>query len=882
MKQTLPNRHAAAEKLGCLCATCPLKDADAGPILPASLKARRPATLAVVAERPGRSEIEKIRWFAGDSGIFIERVCRRYNIPDGRLHFSNVTLCARKKEPSPADYRKAIECCRPRLVKELKRVRVSQILAYGKWAQWCFTGKAKVSDWMGAQLEPIEEWRDSGVTGVVSTFQPAHVIRPDGRQYQPVTAIHTARAYAFATGKLKAWKWPRIITEPGKEAVAALKKILKQKKPVALDLEDYGDATAPTIMAMGVGTTTLAVSLPCHGYFAKGGEWVAPIEEWPHGNACKRLYRKIVEDPKIKKVYQHGQHDILGLESLGWKPKNYHFDTLIAHAIVAPAMRHKLSLIACIEFHAPRWKDVFAAGTDAKGAEAFKNRRSLELRDYNAKDCIMTVLLYTPLSKRVRDLHRGKEIFAGYMRRANIAISMRRRGIPVDKKRQTYHHKILWRRRGTAKRELQLIAEQFGLHQPFRAIRKRERRDKYVERKREWYKEHKLFNPNANAQVGKLFFDKLHVRVRKYTKTGAASLDKSYLTDLVAHPNILVQTCARALLRFRRYQKLDRTYVSGLPIARDGCVHPTTNVTGAKTQRFSSSDPNMQNVPLPKKKGKRVIAPGLRDMFIAHDGGFMLAADYSQIEVRISALFAQDPKLLEWYARGVDVHRQNAQELFGDAYKRASQAERDNMRYLAKRFIYGLGYGGGAHTIWSTLVIDFPFLTIEAVERIMERWYALHPRIRDWQNSELKFARQHGYTEIPLNEHRIYHIGKPEATKVYNWPIQGSAAHVINEAIERVYAKIGEELVLQVHDELVASTVRPLHVAKVFQKEMPVTLEHEGESVHIPIDIKVGRDYGNCVEVDGMDELERVISIANHPAWKDQAEAELLTMRKAA
>lgn len=850
----LSELHQQAAKLGCQCQECPLRDAGSPPVLATSLKRRKKYKLAIVGEGPGPQEVEKGRFFAGASGEYIERTCNKYGVVRESIHHTNATLCRPGKAFTPKEWTKILNCCKPRLLKELKRVGAPQLLAFGKRALQCTTGKSEISDWMGANLETLPEFEGRKV---VATFHPAHVMRPDGRQYSPMVQIHIGRAWAFAEKKLKPWKWCKIITEPDLEAGKALESILKSKEPVGLDIEDVDGL----MMAVGVANRKVAVSLPFHGYYAKGREWVRPLTEWKWGKRCLSLFKRIVES-NIPKVYQNGIYDIGGFRKLGWNPRNWAFDTLYAHAVVAPAMRHKLSMIACIEFHADRWKDEFAAGTDSKGAEAFRNRRSIELRIYNAKDAYMTVLLYYALKKRIDDFHNGEALLDGYMRRGEIALRMKEVGIKVDRSKFRKHRKVLRRRMYTAHVDLMTVASKFGWNPPFRLRKRGEDLRRYRSRLQQYKAATtNIFNPRAKSSTDKLFFHHLGVQIRSYTKSGKPQLNQKYLTELVTHPNVVVQHAARALLRYRRFQKLLRTYIDGLPLTDEDTVHPTPNVHGAKTFRFSYQDPNMQNIPKPKMKGKKVVAPGLRDIFVAHDKGWIVAGDYSQIELRVLATLAEDKKLIEWYAAGIDVHAKNAQELFG-----LTQTPSKQQRDLAKRFVYGLNYGGSAGTVWSSLVVDFPHLTLMQIERLMERWYALHPAIRRWQNNQLAFVRKNRYSVAPLTDHRVYFIGRPEATKVYNYPIQHTAADIINVALEKVDARIDWEttfLLLQVHDELVLSCgPREADVIEAFNtlhEEMRAVLKINGVEMPCPIDVKIGKDYGSCREVSNVKELRKAM-----------------------
>jgi DNA polymerase-1 len=219
----------------------------------------------------------------------------------------------------------------------------------------------------------------------------------------------------------------------------------------------------------------------------------------------------------------------------------------------------------------------------------------------------------------------------------------------------------------------------------------------------------------------------------------------------------------------------------------------------------------------------------------------IIEADYSQLELRIVALLAGDEELLEWYAQGIDVHLRNAAGLFST--DKPTKKQRD----LAKRFVYGCNYGGEAGTIWASLAPKFPGLTLTDVTRMMTRWKMQRLPITRWQKGLLKNAYRNDYVEAPLSGRREYFHGQPEVTKILNYPIQATAADVIDAALPKVWhslRQIQSWVLFQVHDSLVAETPHVEECKKRMARHMTKTVRLNGRACKFPIDFKVGKSWG--------------------------------------
>jgi DNA polymerase-1 len=308
------------------------------------------------------------------------------------------------------------------------------------------------------------------------------------------------------------------------------------------------------------------------------------------------------------------------------------------------------------------------------------------------------------------------------------------------------------------------------------------------------------FNINSTPQLRTVLFDRLHLPVQKRTKTGA-STDVEVLEQLAA----MGHEVPRLMIEYRELSKLKSTYVDALPgyvRAETGRVHSSFNQTGAATGRLSSSDPNLQNIPVRTPRGGEI-----RRAFVAPPGHLLLTADYSQVELRLLAHLSGDPAFVAAFERGGDIHRQTAAAIFGVA----EPAVTPEMRARAKTINFATIYGQGPFALSRQLGI-----TQDQAKAFIKQYFERFAGVRAWLDRTVEEARQRGFVETLFGRRRyipelrdknfnIRAFGERTAT---NSPLQGSAADLIKIAMIRIHAalqetKLGAKMILQVHDELV-------------------------------------------------------------------------------
>jgi DNA polymerase-1 len=342
------------------------------------------------------------------------------------------------------------------------------------------------------------------------------------------------------------------------------------------------------------------------------------------------------------------------------------------------------------------------------------------------------------------------------------------------------------------------------------------------------------FNINSTPQLRTVLFERLKLPVQKRTKTGA-STDVEVLEQLAA----IGHEVPRLLIEYRELTKLKSTYVDALPgyIRPDtGRVHTSFNQTGAATGRLSSSDPNLQNIPVRTKRGGEI-----RRAFVAPPGHLLLIADYSQVELRLLAHFSDDPAFVAAFQRGGDIHRQTAAVIFGVPEANVTA----EMRARAKTINFATIYGQGALALSRQLGI-----TLEEAKAFIKHYFERFAGVRAWLDKTVDEARQRGFVEtlfgrrryIPELRDRNFSIRSFGERTATNSPLQGSAADLIKIAMIRIHAALKQaslrtKMLLQVHDELVFET--PEHersdAAALVKREM------EGvANLRVPLVVTIG------------------------------------------
>ncbi|WP_034763864.1 DNA polymerase I [Chrysiogenes arsenatis] len=340
------------------------------------------------------------------------------------------------------------------------------------------------------------------------------------------------------------------------------------------------------------------------------------------------------------------------------------------------------------------------------------------------------------------------------------------------------------------------------------------------------------FNVNSPKQVGAILFEKMGIPPRKKTRTGY-STDVSVLEELAGEYEIV-----RYLLQHRTISKLLGTYVNTLGTMvnpQTGRIHTSFNQTITNTGRLSSSDPNLQNIPIRTAEGREI-----RKAFVAAPGYCFVSADYSQIELRIAAHMANDPTMIAAFCDGRDIHAETAALIFGRAD--------DETRRMAKAVNFGILYGISPFKLAGDLHIS----RAEA-KALIESYFLRYPNVREYVASQIDFARTHGYVstlfgrrrELTDINSRNRNIAEAAERNAVNMPIQGTAADIIKIAMNTIAPKLpayGARMVLQIHDELLFEV--PLAVKDEVEKLIRYEMEHCVEfRVPLTVDVACGASW---------------------------------------
>lgn len=768
---------------GANCDACPLNGNK-----PCPPKLHSNPRLTVVAEAPGENEEREGEPLIGASGYMLGQALKTYGV---NLHTevfkTNALLCRPSRRLKTKEWQAAIAACRPRLERELSAQPRDTVLALGARALQSLTGKAAITEWMGAPIESTTF--DHIQYKVLATIHPAAAMRKPAEI--PVFRIHVGRALYLSDGTLPDWVWPSMEFGPDTAGTApALRRLLAADR-VAVDVETDGiNPLVAKLTCIGVATETEAISVP-----------------WPP--LLLETYDAMAEllASDVPKVMQNGQFDSLVLAYNGLPVKAFTFDTMLAHATVAPGLPHKLDYIACVEFHSPRWKQTFRQGKKAKALWTDESS-SLQRGQYNAQDAVITALLYRPLSKRLTQCKSGEKLFDQQMVLQDTAMRMKEVGM------QTNHNRF-------AEHESKLLgAMKEASHAFFRLTK-----GKY-----------QLGAAGQHADLHVLYFEHAKVQPLSYTKEGEPQLDALFLEAQIAGVNPRLAAVSRVLLDFRKAQKLLSTYVHGLDIDKKGCIHPTWKTSGAVTGRWSSSNPNSQNWP-----------KSMRNLIRARKGCMIIGADFSQLELREMALLAADEVLLQYYANNIDVHTETAKALFG--VEKVTKEQRD----CAKTIEYGFNYNSSddVSTVWASLHLRYPNITQAQVQRMRRIWlFDQHPKIRTWQLKTLRRAYEEKFIEEPISgrqEH--FHDGVIDPNKVLNFPVQSLAAWLMNLATiavdERLDARRGEFIIASVHDALYveAPISRVPYVIEALRQGMTQKLQLHGNEIQFTVDIGCGTNW---------------------------------------
>ncbi|MGQ4808825.1 DNA polymerase I, thermostable [Candidatus Entotheonellaceae bacterium PAL068K] len=350
------------------------------------------------------------------------------------------------------------------------------------------------------------------------------------------------------------------------------------------------------------------------------------------------------------------------------------------------------------------------------------------------------------------------------------------------------------------------------------------------------------FNVNSSQQLQRILFDKLQLPPGKRTKSGGYSTDISVLEDLALDHDVV-----HCILDYRHLAKMKSTYVDALPQLiqpQTGRIHTSLNQTITETGRLSSSNPNLQNIPIRSELGRQI-----RQAFVAAPGYRLVSADYSQIELRLLAHFSQDPVLLEAFRSGQDIHTRTAMEVFGVS----ADAVDGDMRRLAKTVNFGIIYGLSPYGLAQRLHISN-----EEARRYIDDYFARYPQVKIYLDTIIDQAREHGFVTtlmqrrryVPDIQHRNRNVREGAERIAINMPFQGSAADLIKLAMIRLHRQIAAAqmpcaILLQIHDELLFEIPEPAveatlpHIKETMEGVWPLR-------VPLTVDVGQGRNWAEA------------------------------------
>ena len=483
------------------------------------------------------------------------------------------------------------------------------------------------------------------------------------------------------------------------------------------------------------------------------------------------ILKGVLEDDRVLKVGQNIKYDAEVLKQHGVELKGIHFDTMIASYVINPGIRqHNLDYLAqhYLNHKMISFQDVVGKGRNARNFSEVEVEKACE---YSCEDADITFRLKGILDQKMRSDKNEKLFYDLEMKLLPVLMDMEMTGIRID----AGFFREMSVRLGKEMKEMEgAIYAEAGME----------------------------FNINSPKQLGYVLFEKLGLPGQKKT-----AKTKSYSTDVKVLKKLSLSEfkIPRLLLRYRTLSKLKSTYLDALVKLADpstGRVHTSYNQTVAATGRLSSSRPNLQNIPIRGEEGREI-----RKGFVADKGHYLVAADYSQIELRVFAHYSGDEAFIEAFNENQDIHTRTASEILGVEVQDVTS----EMRRIAKAINFGIIYGMGPRKLSDELGIDH-----KTASDYISTYYERYQGVVRYREEMIKKASENGYVTTLFNRRRylpdIQHANKrirSEAERMaVNTPIQGTAADLIKKAMIDIHNRLTEEgfrskMLLQVHDELV-------------------------------------------------------------------------------
>jgi DNA polymerase-1 len=541
--------------------------------------------------------------------------------------------------------------------------------------------------------------------------------------------------------------------------------------------------------------------------FEKGKAFYVPFpENQEEAQTLVDKFKPFFESETIEKIGQNIKYDLKILSNYGVQIKGKLFDTMIAHYLINPDMRHNMDVLSetYLKYSPKSIEDLI--GKKGKNQKSMRDVALEEIKEYAAEDADVTFQLKQNFSP-ILDKAETKKLFD------EIEIPL----IPV-----------------LAAMELEGI----NLDVPFLKEMSVEMAKESAALEQKIYETAgEKFNLASPKQLGDVLFDKMKIggAKQKKTKTGQYATGEEILSYL-ANDNPIVKD----ILDWRQMVKLQSTYIDALPNQVDkktGRVHTDYMQTVAATGRLSSNNPNLQNIPIRTERGRLI-----RKAFIARDENHtLLSADYSQIELRIIAALSGEENMIKAFQNNEDIHRSTAAKVFNVPLEEVTKEQRSNAKTVNFGIIYGVSAFG---------LSNQTSLSRKESAELIDAYYATYPKLKSYMSNQVDFARENGYVQTVLGRRRYLKdinsanmmVKSGAERNAVNAPIQGSAADIIKIAMINIHKKLTSEnwkskMLLQVHDELVFD----VHNSEL-EKIKPM-IKHEMENafkMDVPLDVEIG------------------------------------------
>ena len=510
-------------------------------------------------------------------------------------------------------------------------------------------------------------------------------------------------------------------------------------------------------------------------------------------------FKEVFENEQTLKVGQNIKYDILALSNYGIHVKGPMFDTMIAHYVLQPELRHNMDYLAEIYLNYRTIPIEDLIGSKGKNQKNMRDLSPEAVYKYACEDADITLKLKGALEKELEASGAASLFYDIEMPLVPVLAYMEKNGVCLDTAalKETSQH--FTTRMNQIEQEIYQLAG-------------------------------KEFNVSSPKQVGEILFDELKIVTKaKKTKTGQYVTSEEVLEGLRNKHEIIGK-----ILDYRGLKKLLSTYIDALPLLinpKTGKIHTSFNQTVTATGRLSSSNPNLQNIPIRNEDGKEI-----RKAFIPEEGCEFFSADYSQIELRIMAHLSGDQNMIEAFHEGDDIHAATASKVYKIGIDEVTREQRSKAKTANFGIIYGISVFGLAERM------NVP--RSEAKE-LIEGYFQTYPQIKEYMDKSIELAREKGYIEtvfgrkrfLPdINSHNAVVRGYAERNAI-NAPIQGSAADIIKVAMIRIYQRflaenIRSKMILQVHDELNFS-VYPEEKKKV--KQIVIEEMEKAYTMQVPL-----------------------------------------------